>query len=130
LAFVVVASMPVAAQTSAGNATKGTSKARLEVEPETHDFGRVKQDQKLAKEFLLRNVGTEDLTILRISTSCGCTAAEPEVKVIRPGASTSLKVIFETRRYEGQVERTVAVATNDARRNKLIKLKAFVETSN
>jgi hypothetical protein len=117
------------APTSKTPAPAAVSGPRMEIEPEVHDFGKAKQELKLEKEFVIKNTGTADLTIGRISTSCGCTVAEPAEKVIKPGKSTTMKVTLETRRYSGSVERTVAISSNDPRRIKSIKVKAFVETT-
>ena len=110
------------------NPTPATpSGARLEVEPELYDFGKAKQELRLEKEFVIRNTGTADLTIGRISTSCGCTVAEPAEKLVKPGKSTTMKVTLETRRYSGWVERSVSISSNDPRQIKSVKVKVFVE---
>jgi hypothetical protein len=125
VALGIVSSIGVqAGQKSGQNSVKGP---RLEIVPESHDFGKVKQNQKLVKEFELKNVGTEELVLGRISTSCGCTAALTSEKTVEPGGSTILKVTFETRRYKGAVQRSVSIASNDPRRVKTLKVKAFVE---
>ncbi len=102
----------------------------IEVAPEDHDFGRVQQNAKLEKEFEIHNIGTEELAIGRISTSCGCTAALTSEKFVKPGESTTLKVTMESRMYKGEIQRTVSVASNAAN-SKItqIKVKAFVVES-
>ncbi len=102
----------------------------IEVTPEDHDFGRVQQNAKLEKEFEIHNIGTEELTIGRISTSCGCTAALTSEKFVKPGESTILKMTMESRMYKGEIQRTVSVASN-ATNSKItqIKVKAFVVES-
>jgi hypothetical protein len=102
---------------------------RIEIQPESHDFGKVEQNLKLTKDFEVKNIGDEDLIITRISTSCGCTAALTSERVVKPGKTTNLKVTFETRRYKGPVQRSVSVASNDPRRIRTVKVKAFVEES-
>ncbi len=102
----------------------------IEVTPEDHDFGRVQQNAKLEKEFEIHNIGTEELAIGRISTSCGCTAALTSEKFVKPGETTTLKVTMESRMYKGEIQRTVSVASNAAN-SKItqIKVKAFVVES-
>ena len=102
----------------------------IEVTPEDHDFGRVQQNAKLEKEFEIHNIGTEELVIGRISTSCGCTAALTSEKFVKPGETTTLKVTMESRMYKGEIQRTVSVASNGAN-SKItqIKVKAFVVES-
>jgi hypothetical protein len=101
--------------------------ARMEIEPAEHDFGAVRQDQKLTHDFLVRNTGTEDLTLLRIATSCGCAAALPAERVVPPGGSTTLQVTLETRKYKGAVERSISIASNDRKKVATVKVRAFVE---
>jgi len=99
----------------------------MEIEPKEHDFGGVKQDQKLVHEFTVNNVGSEDLEIRRISTSCGCTAAILTKRIVKPGESTTLEVILETRKYKGVIDKSVSVASNDREHVRTIRVRAFVE---
>ncbi len=99
----------------------------MEIEPKEHDFGGVKQDQKLVHEFTVNNVGSEDLEIRRISTSCGCTAAILTKRIVKPGESVTLEVVLETRKYKGVIDKSVSVASNDRERVHTIRVRAFVE---
>lgn len=100
---------------------------RMEIEPESFDFGRVPQNTELVHEFVLRNVGSEDLEVKKLATSCGCAAAIVSDRIIAPGKETVLRVTLETRRYRGRKERTVSIASNDRRRVLQIRLQAFIE---
>ncbi|HEX9724044.1 MAG TPA: DUF1573 domain-containing protein [Vicinamibacteria bacterium] len=134
VALITVVSIALGAMVAQSYQAEGTRKQvkgpGIEVTPENYDFGRVQQNQKLEKEFEILNIGTEELTIGRISTSCGCTAALTSDKFVKPGESTTLKVTLETRMYKGAIERTVSVASNAAN-SKItqIKVKAFVVES-
>jgi hypothetical protein len=86
---------------------------RIRVEPTTFDFGKALPNKTLEKEFSLRNFGNEDLVIENVSTTCGCTAALMDSKVIKPGGTTPLRVSLQTREYSGKVERTILVRSND-----------------
>ena len=115
---------------SAGSSLAQSSKSAgplLSIEPAEHDFGPARQDQKLVYDFIVMNTGTGDLELLRIATSCGCTAALPADRVVPPGGSTTLTVTLETRKYKGRLERSVSVASNDRRRVVTVRVKAFVE---
>ena len=100
---------------------------KLVVSPEAHDFGNVGQDKRLVHEFTIVNEGDRELTIGRISTSCGCTAALTEKRTLAPGEATTLTVTLETRKYRGTLERSVSVASNDPGRVSRVKVRAFVE---
>ena len=124
LVFALALSVLSSAEPLRAQPSKG---ARMEIEPAEHDFGPVRQDQKLVFDFVVRNTGTEDLNLLRIATSCGCTAALPAERLVPPGGSTTLQVTLETRKYKGVLERSVSVASNDRRRVTTVKVRAFVE---
>jgi Protein of unknown function (DUF1573) len=124
LLFALTLWIPSSADSLSAQASKG---ARMEIEPAEHDFGPVRQDQKLVFDFVVKNTGTEDLTLLRIATSCGCTAALPAERLVPPGGSTTLQVTLETRKYKGVLERSVSVASNDRKRVATVRVKAFVE---
>ena len=121
-----LAVMCVATATSVAQ-RKAKSGPVMEIEPKDHDFGGVQQDQKLVHEFTVTNVGTEDLEIRRISTSCGCTAAILADSIVKPGESTTLEVVLETRKYKGVIDKSVSVASNDRERVRTIRVRAFVE---
>ena len=57
-----------------------------------------------------------------VSTTCGCTAALMESKVVKPGGTTPLRVSLETRTYKGRVQRSVMVRSND-RKSELVEVK-------
>lgn len=117
----------MAASDAVAQSSRKKSGPAMEIEPEEHDFGGVRQDQELVHDFKVTNEGTEPLEILRISTSCGCTAAITESSTLEPGESTVLRVTLETRKYKGVIQKSVSVAANDARRVHTIRVKAFVE---
>jgi hypothetical protein len=120
--LLLSAAEPLRAQASKG------SGPRISIEPSEHDFGTARQEQKLVYDFVVKNTGTEDLTLLRIATSCGCTAALPAERLVPPGGSTTLQVTLETRKYKGVLERSISVASNDrGRRVGTVRVKAFVE---
>jgi hypothetical protein len=115
--------------TLVGAQDKGTPGAsagpRIRVEPESFDFGKAAQNKTLRKEFSIKNFGTEDLVIESVSTTCGCTAALTESKVVKPGGTTPLRVSLETRAYQGRVQRSVLVRSNDPKAD-LVEVKVEV----
>lgn len=86
---------------------------RISVEPTSFDFGKAVPNRTLQKEFSIRNFGSEDLVIESVSTTCGCTAALMDSKLVKPGGTTPLRVSLETRNYSGRVVRSVMVRSND-----------------
>jgi hypothetical protein len=91
----------------------GEGRPRIRVEPTSFDFGRVRPQRTLRKEFRLQNLGDGPLVIERISRSCGCTQASTEADTLAPGESTPLHIEVQTRASSGLSENTVLVRSND-----------------
>ncbi|MEY4668895.1 MAG: hypothetical protein RL518_1594 [Pseudomonadota bacterium] len=79
----------------------------------SYDFGTVAQGTKVVHEFEVKNTGTADLVIQRLSPSCGCTATQLASPIIKPGASEKVRVTFDTTGFMGDKTKTVAIASND-----------------
>ena len=118
---------PPATQAAAAPVTPARA-ARIAVEPAMFDFGKALQEKTLEKEFTVRNLGNEDLVIESVSTTCGCTVAEGYSKVIKPGASTPMRVKLQTRTNVGRLSRSVLIKSNDPSGRPLeLKIEATVE---
>lgn len=86
---------------------------RIAFNEKTYNFDEIKQGQKIEHEFMLKNEGKSDLYIRKIRASCGCTTVNPDTDVIKPGESTSLKVIFNSAGKIGNQNKSITVITND-----------------
>jgi hypothetical protein len=97
--------------------------------PETSfHFGTVPQGTKVVHEFDLRNEGSADLLIQRVTASCGCTATTVSSRTIAPGSVEKLRMEFDTSGFSGSKTKTVEVVTNDANQPELVfSLKGVVE---
>lgn len=116
--------LPLLGPASAGGA--GTPKIKFK---ETNwDFGKIKQGEVATHEFVFTNEGDDTLTIEKVSTSCGCTAALVSERSIPPGKSGTIEVKFDSRGYGGQVAKVVYVQSNDPKDSqKPLEIKAEVE---
>jgi hypothetical protein len=123
--LVLLASLGFAQEKGAKSPGSGP---RIRVEPSSFDFGKAAQNKTLHKEFSIRNFGNADLVIESATTTCGCTAALLESKVVKPGGTTPLRVSLETRAYKGRVQRSVMVRSNDPEAELVeVKVEATVE---
>ncbi len=93
---------------------------RISVENEKINFGNVPPSKKVENEFLIKNIGETELIIRKVRASCGCTAAEPAVKTIRPGRSTSIKTVFNPTGKSGKQKYAITIITNDPKNYKKI----------
>jgi hypothetical protein len=85
----------------------------LEVESDTHDFGTIFQMRTYKAVFKLRNSGTADLRIDRVSAPCGCTAALLSDKRIKPGGEAEVEVTFKSGMYSRPTRKAIRVLSND-----------------
>ncbi len=118
-AFLLLSTLLVLAPLGAEE-KKPAAGPRISVEPSDpvrggkgFDFGQAVQNKTLAKEFSIKNYGNQDLVIENVSTTCGCTAALLESKVVKPGGSTPMRVTLETRSSSGNIEKRILVRSND-----------------
>ena len=112
---------------------------RIEISGLSHDLGTVSQKQGIVTtDFEFKNVGKSDLSINKLSSSCGCTSASVVYKgevgpefameghgkenpenwevMISPGDSAVLRVFYDPSVHpdlEGAVTRTVSIMSND-----------------
>jgi hypothetical protein len=75
------------------------------------NFGKLKQGESVTHEFAFKNNGKTDLIIRNTETTCGCTAVENK-KVIKPGESSSIKVIFNSAGKNGGQNKSITLTTN------------------
>ncbi len=109
---------------------EGQPAPKLNMPVQEFDFGRVSRDALVTHIFTVNNLGTADLHITTLVTSCGCTTAELTSSVIPPGQRAELKVIFDADFHpvQGSVTRLVWMATNDPGQPWVeIRMTGFVE---
>jgi hypothetical protein len=97
------------------SATAAAASPALVAEAPTFDFGRVQQGKKVEHVFSFRNGGDEPLTIGKITTSCGCTAATVSASTIAPGKVGEIRAVFDSARFSGAIRKTLSFETNDPR---------------
>lgn len=91
------------------------------------DFGNINQNDIVKHSFTITNTGDDILKISDIRASCGCTAATPEKKELKPGESTQLLVTFNSKGRKGPQTKTVNIKTNDPQNSSLVlKIKGNV----
>ena len=92
----------------------------LSVDDPEFKFGKIKQGEKVEHVYVLTNSGKSDLYIRKVKASCGCTAVQPEKKVITPGESVNIKTVFNSAGKTGTQNKTVTIITNDPKQSKMI----------
>lgn len=90
-----------------------------EFDNKVFDFGTIKQGDKAEHVFKLTNNGKTDLIIRNVRASCGCTAVKHD-NVIKPGGTTNVSVVFNSRGKRNRQNKSITVITNDPKNSTII----------
>jgi hypothetical protein len=93
---------------------------------ESHDFGTIKEGDKVEHVFNFTNTGNAPLIISKATGSCGCTVPEWPKEPIAVGEKGEIKVIFDSRKKPGNQNKTVTITSNTFPKQKKIKIRANV----
>lgn len=77
------------------------------------NLGSHKKGIEVTYEIAFKNIGDQELKILGIQTSCGCTSAIAGTDAVQPGETGSIKFTFNGQGM-GIVTKAVSIATNEA----------------
>jgi hypothetical protein len=94
-------------------AAAGTAAGPLVCDQPEYDFGERDNSTEVQHTFQLRNAGDSPLTINRVLTTCGCTAASLKQKTLQPGESVPLEVEVSLRGRKGVFQKHVYVLYGD-----------------
>ncbi len=95
-----------------------------------HDFGTIKEGQKVFWNFRFKNTGNADLILNRVKADCGCTVPEYPKTPIAPGEEGKIKVTFDAKGRMGTQVKNVTVLSNSERSTIVLTITALVEKSN
>ncbi len=99
----------------------------MKFEKEEHNFGTIKQGDKVEYTFQFANNGKEPLIISEAHGSCGCTVPEWPKQPIKKGEKGTIKVTFNSAGKQGMQDKTVTITSNAADSPKVLHIKGTVE---
>jgi hypothetical protein len=91
-----------------------------------YDWGKVKpKDSPLKTKVLVKNTGNEDLKILNVKPSCGCTAAPIDKNILKPNETATIDLSFNVGNNPGVNSKTLTITSNDpSNGTKIFRLQA------
>ena len=92
-----------------------------------HDFGLIKQGDKVVYSFKFKNTGEADLKITSARGTCGCTVPDYPKEPVKPGESGKIKVSFNSAGKHGQTSKSVIITCNTKDGKEELKIKANIE---
>lgn len=116
-----------AAVADAGNVS-ATNAPVMKFEKDTHDFGKIKQGEKVTHAFKFTNTGKSPLIIKDAIATCGCTKPEWPKTPIQPGAGGEIKVTFDSATKMGLQDKQITVTANTIPAQTMVHLIGEVTT--
>lgn len=92
-----------------------------------HDFGKIKQGDKVKYAFKFKNTGKEPLVINSAKGSCGCTVPSYPKEPVAPGADAVIDVEFNSAGKSGAQTKTVTLNANTDPNPTRLTIKAEIE---
>ena len=86
---------------------------KLDIRKAEIDLGTVYNGAVIRTPITISNAGTENLTITSVRTSCGCTTVKQPAEPLKPGASATIEVEFNSAGFRGRAVKYVYIQTND-----------------
>ncbi len=87
---------------------------KLEVRPESLDFGSIEKGEKVRKTIQVRNVGDADLVISVVRASCAeCVVDKIKDKTLKPGEEIQLPVTYDATAVPGKHPAYLTFESND-----------------
>jgi len=74
-----------------------------------HDFGTVASGSDTRHQIEIKNIYQEQVRILNVGTTCGCTVAKPSQKVLETGETAYIEVVMNTVKFKRQKNSNVDV---------------------
>jgi len=110
----VLAAVAIAVATTASSCFAEAWATKLFSETK-HDFGTVARGSDTSFKFAAKNIYKQDIELLSVRSSCGCTSPTVERKVLKTGEIGYVTATFNTRTFTGihGATLTVSVRWND-----------------
>jgi hypothetical protein len=110
--FSVFFSVVILIMISACSQNKISNQAEFKLKDKAdYDFGKIAYDSDGSYEFKFTNTGKEPLIITNVKSSCGCTIPTYPKEPIEVGATSGIKVKYDTKRA-GNFSKTITVYAN------------------
>lgn len=89
--------------------------ATMDFTDTTHNFGNIREGEKVVYDFAFKNNGSTPLIIANAVGSCGCTVPAYPTEPVAPGATGAIKVEFNSADKAGHQEKSITINSNTAR---------------
>lgn len=77
-----------------------------------HDFGKVKEGEKVVHAYEFKNAGDQPLMIMKAEANCGCTTVDWTKTPVLPGKSGKVTVTFDSEGRAGKAYKEITIQSN------------------
>lgn len=88
----------------------------IHLDREMVDLGNMNQQESRDIQLTVTNRGGAQLRISEVEADCGCTVPTLNKKILLPGESTIIDINFNSKQFNGHVQKTVTIHSNDPSR--------------
>ena len=114
---------------ASAKADYNTSMPEIYIDNEVFDFGEIIQGESVTHDFIIKNVGKEDLIVNSAKGSCGCTVPNWPKEAISPGKENLITVTFNSAGKLGKQKKTVTLVTNAIPNTKVLTITGTILNS-
>ncbi|MBV1924301.1 MAG: DUF1573 domain-containing protein [Flavobacteriaceae bacterium] len=108
-----------------GIAPQAMAQAKITFKTDVIDYGEIAKGSDGLRIFEFTNTGDAPLIISDVKSSCGCTVPEKPKGPVAAGASSVIKVKYDTKRV-GPIRKTITVYSNADEPIKSLKIKGKI----
>ncbi len=87
-------------------------KTKMEFYETKHDFGDVKEGDKVRHTYKFKNTGTNPLLISKVTVGCGCTSPSFSKEPVAPGGEGEVTLEFNSSGKPGHQEKNAIIHSN------------------
>jgi hypothetical protein len=119
-------------QATAGQAGQESGKSKskageIKFSSTEHDFGTVKQGEKVKHSFEFKNIGNGPIKLSKVKPSCGCTSPHWTKDPVQPGGTGVVDVEFNSAGKSGKQRKSVTVFTESGEKPHVLRFTAQVK---
>lgn len=93
----------------------------------THDFGTINEvDGPVEYEFIFTNTGTNNINVINVNASCGCTTPGWTREEVPPGGTGYIKAKYDPQNRPGPFSKSLTVTTNGTTERYVLYIKGIV----
>lgn len=100
-------------KTEAINVDASAEKPKIVFEEQKYDFGKIYIGDNIKHKFKFKNLGSGELIISNVKSSCGCTAALVTKNKLLKNEEGEVEIRFNPGSFVGRVTKSVVVNSND-----------------